>query len=375
MADRSLKVIFCGTTDESRSRSWGKTNAFLLDQLKKNATVIGEIDYGINNRILVFLHRIYCRIFLGQDSFRDSFLNFMMERKFILNYRKFFQKPDVFIHSGKICIPESLENEAIHVLFSDATIMGGIRYNGLKITRRHWKVLTRNNRKYDRRLNLIFTFNEWTRESLINDFSVMPGKVFNMGFGANLEPYNGQKDYNNGLILTVLRRGLEKNKGLFMLLEGFKLARKKNGHLKLAVVGTTLEPMEGVEYYEGFPREKTIELFRKASLFALPATFEPNGMVYPEALASKTPILGLNRLAFPEFSGYGKYGFITEPEPGKIAEAILDAMSDPRKLQKMAAEGQKFAVERYTWNNVVRRSLRTVEEHLQNLSATVEGKS
>ena len=87
-----------------------------------------------------------------------------------------------------------------------------------------------------------------------------------------------------------------------------------------------------------------------ATLFAMPALCEPNGMVYPEALASKTPILVLDRLAFPEFAGGGQHGFIVkEPDAGQCARAILDAFSDPARRQRMAEAGQKFVVENYTW--------------------------
>ena len=358
-----MKIIFCGTTDEIASRSWGKTNTYLLNHLQRQAQVIGTIDYSITNRFLKFLHKIYCRIFLGQQSFRDNFLNFLMERKFIAKYIKLNEKPHVFIHSGVLCIPSSLKTEAAHALFVDATIMGGIKYNNLELSKRHRRVFLRNTQKYESRLNWILTFNEWTAKSLTDDFSVNPDKIHNIGFGANLEPYKGNKDFTNGLILTVLRRGLEKNKGLYLLLEGFELARKTNRNLRLAVVGTTLDPIEGVEYYEGFPRSKTLELFREASLFALPALFEPNGMVYPEALACKTPILGLDRLAFPEFSGYGEYGFIAEPDPEKISETIIQAMDNPGLLEKKAVKGQQFAVERYNWDNVVQKALQIISSH------------
>ena len=69
--------------------------------------------------------------------------------------------------------------------------------------------------------------------------------------------------------------------------------------------------MDGVTYYYNEPRSKTVELLQKATLYVMPAIREPNGITYLEALANKTPIIGLNRFAFPEFCGYGEYGFIS----------------------------------------------------------------
>ena len=89
-------------------------------------------------------------------------------------------------------------------------------------------------------------------------------------------------------------------------------------------------------------------------------------MVYPEALSCKTPILGLNRLAFPEFAGNGKYGFIVdEPCPELIADTILEAMNEPARLEKMGTDGQKFAIERYNWDNVANKMLTIIEKYLK----------
>ena len=91
---------------------------------------------------------------------------------------------------------------------------------------------------------------------------------------------------------------------------------------------------------------------RAATLFTMPALCELNGIVYLEALASQTPILGLDRLALPRrFSGNGRYGFIVKkPEVRDVAMAIVEALKDKKALQRMGAEGQKFAVERYSWS-------------------------
>jgi glycosyltransferase involved in cell wall biosynthesis len=87
----------------------------------------------------------------------------------------------------------------------------------------------------------------------------------------------------------------------------------------------------------------------------MPALCEANGIVYPEALASRTPILGLDRLAFPEFAGHGEFGFIVpEPQPALVAQAILEAFSNPARLQQMGEAGQKFVVENYTWARTAR---------------------
>jgi glycosyltransferase involved in cell wall biosynthesis len=98
------------------------------------------------------------------------------------------------------------------------------------------------------------------------------------------------------------------------------------------------------------------QLFREASLYAMPALVEPWGLVYLEALASKTPILGLRRHAFPEIAGEGRYGFIVDrPTPEAVSEALVHAVSDPQRLRLMGEEGHRHSLSAYSWDRVAER--------------------
>lgn len=206
----------------------------------------------------------------------------------------------------------------------------------------------------------IFTQNEWTRQYLVDHYHVSDNKVINVGFGVNLNFFEGEKDFSKELLLIVLRKGkdIEAIKGLPLLLKAFRLAKQSNPKLRLAVVGTTGEPEEGVEYYYGKSRETTIRLFQDCTLYTMPALSEPNGITYLEALANKTPILGLDRYSVPEFSGYGKYGFYTsDATPEGVSALILKALSDKAKLKRMGEEGQLFVRSKYCWDKVVDKML------------------
>ena len=208
------------------------------------------------------------------------------------------------------------------------------------------------------RAALIFTQNEWMRQCLIKRFDLSPDKVLNVGFGVNLEPYSGDKDYSQENLLIVLRRGTEHYKGLDLLLDAFELLKKKRPQATLSVVGTTAREIAGVSYYEGFPRSKTVELFQRSTLYVMPALREPNGITYLEALANRSPIVGLNRFAFPEFSGYGQWGFSVQNEdPAELANVLNEALSDKERLRAMGEAGQRFVVDRYDWHKVCRNMI------------------
>lgn len=352
------EILFCGSLKNAETSSWDKTNKFLFNAIKKHSNC-KHFDYSITNKLFRKGYSVLAKLLYGSTIIRDPLYDLILEFNFKKQFKKLTINPNLILHSSFLCVPSKLKSTAKHILYTDATIMGAIKYNGFSPSEKALNLFTKETIKYINRLHYVFTFNEWTRKSLIEDFQIEERKVMNVGFGANLNPFYGEKDYSNNHLLIVLRRGLEKNKGLLLLLEAFKIAKKENPAIQLSVVGTTLEPIEGVTYYEGFPREKTIELFQQASLYAMPALFEPNGMVYIEALACKTPILGLNRLAFPEFSGYGKFGYIVEENAWDIAKTILAALNNPEALKKMGEEGQNFVLARYDWNIVVNKIINT----------------
>ena len=194
--------------------------------------------------------------------------------------------------------------------------------------------------------------NEWARQFYIDEYDFPADRILNVGFGINVEPFFGSKDFSRQLMLIVLRPHTEESKGLNLLLAAWPDIRAALPRAELAVVGTDLDDLPpGVTCYFNQPREKTIELMHQATLFAMPALCEPNGIVYPEALASRTPILGLDRLAFPEFAGYGQYGFVVkEPQPAFVARKVVEAFSRPDVLQQMGEDGQKFAIANYSWD-------------------------
>lgn len=222
-----------------------------------------------------------------------------------------------------------------------------------------FKFYLRNYDKYTQesynQMHLIFTQNEWTKQSIIRRFGLQKDKVHNVRFGINIEPYYGKKDYNNELLLIVLREFNHKTKGLDIIIQALPIIQQKFPNVKLAVVGNKIyEHIENVTCYVGYPREKNQELFRQATLYVMPSRNEPNGITYLEALANKTPFVALNRYAAPEFAGYGEWSFLCDQEsPEAISNIICEALADKQRLATMGEKGQQFVLENYKWEKTV----------------------
>jgi glycosyltransferase involved in cell wall biosynthesis len=203
-----------------------------------------------------------------------------------------------------------------------------------------------------------FPTSKYVRDDLINHYQVASQHITVVGTGRGaIEPYEGEKDWANGHILFVAQHRFEEKGGL-LLLEAFKKVQAQKPRIKLVMVGgdkyrALVGNIPNVRVTGFVSKEELQRLFATAVLFAMPALDEPWGLVYLEALACKTPILGLNRKSFPEISRYGKYGFlVASPTPNCVANTIVQALSDVNKLREMGSEGQKYCLKTFSWASV-----------------------
>lgn len=265
------------------------------------------------------------------------------------------------LHLGTFQLPlPKLDPGVEHYLFCDSTWDSWSQYVTTinQYTPKMLNLSDKLERESYAQIKHFFTISQYVRDNLIERYQVEPKRISVVGTGrGKIEPFTGEKDYKNGHILFVAK-GRFKDKGGDLLLEGFKTAQRKNPSLKLVIVGREeyqklADSIPNVTVKGYISWEELQNLFHTAALFAMPALNEPWGLVYLEALACKTPILGLNRNSLPEITCEGKYGFLVdEPTPDCIADTILKAFSEPEKLKQMGAEGQKYCLETFSWNLV-----------------------
>ncbi len=216
---------------------------------------------------------------------------------------------------------------------------------------------------------------EYVRDDLINHYGIAPHRITVVGTGrGKLATFEGNKDYASGHILFVAKARFAE-KGGALLIEAFKRAQQAMPHLKLTVVGQESYREMAVNVpnltFHGYVEWDELQsLFNSAALFAMPATAEPWGLVYLEAMGCKTPILGLNRHAIPEFTDNGRVGFVVDRADAKsIAQIILNAFSDVERLRVMGRESQQRCLQKYTWEIVASHILHTMFHDDENKRA------
>jgi glycosyltransferase involved in cell wall biosynthesis len=217
----------------------------------------------------------------------------------------------------------------------------------------------------------VFTLSHATADDIVRQYHIDPGKVTVTGSGTGpIQPYFGAKDYSSGRILFVAQQRADE-KGVRLLLEAFELVRAASPTASLTIVGGGFRTDEARSFPDRvrvLPHVNLSELqalFEEAALFAMPALYEPWGLVYLEALLCRTPVLGLRRRALPEITENGRFGFlIDEPDREAVAAGILRAISCPNLLASMGSEGQRHVAEQFTWSSTANRILSVAANYM-----------
>lgn len=349
-----MKIVIAAWGEPTDEKVWSKTPSILVKMFQERGVEVSTFNLRqFETPFMKFFSMLLRKIFRVRIMTRSYIVHHYYQHKF-----------DAFVQNSKVgkilyiaehCCKQSYPDIEQYV-YMDSVLRPYYTYD--ELTSDFAKKQLPSYEKIDRQslssMNKIFTQNQWTKDFIIQEYGINKDKVVNIHFGVNLNPLMSKKDYSKNLLLIVLRKGTERLKGLDLLLEAFPLVRNSCPTAELAVVGTNGPHIEGVKYYYNKPRETTVELFKKCTLYTMPALFEPNGITFLEALANKAPIVGLNRFAFPEFSGYGKYGFIVDnADKFSLSQTIITALSDKHRLEIMGLKGQEYVLSNFSWDKTV----------------------
>ncbi len=162
----------------------------------------------------------------------------------------------------------------------------------------------------------------------------------------------------NELILHVGRVAPEKN--LDMLFKSFARLKKKRENAKLMLVGrgpaishcVRTAKLNGIAddvIFSGFVSDEELpEYYAACDAFAITSTFETQGLVVLEAMATGKPVAGIDYRAIPEFVIDGITGYLFRPDDTQGAcsamEKALDSGEDMARNVRMMAKGYSIEV-------------------------------
>ena len=148
---------------------------------------------------------------------------------------------------------------------------------------------------------------------------------------------------------VVLHVGrLSREKRLDIVLRAFRKLRKDLPELRLLVAGSGPAESEyralakelglsDVVVFAGFvPDDVLAKAYATCDMLVLASTFETQGLVVLEAMASGTPVAGIRRRAIPEFVKDGYNGTLFDED--SCAEGIIRCLTDAKALGVNALE-------------------------------------
>lgn len=212
-----------------------------------------------------------------------------------------------------------------------------------------------------RQCKKVFTVGEHVRDKLIDEGLAVPERVLAVGTGRGSIAASPPKDTYGKTVLFVARQRFEEKGGRLMV-EAFRDGRLAAEGASLRLVGQDWyrelsDPACGITGVGAVTWERLRDEFEAADLFAMPALREPWGLVYLEALATSTPIVGLNRLAFRQLSDGGRAGYAIPTATVEAVQSTLrGALADEPVLRSKAAHGYRLGIG-FSWRKVARRIL------------------
>lgn len=386
---REQRLAVSSIGDPRNPRTWSGTPANVINALERQSHSVVAVNAGVSTKLekavlylayqssRLSLYSLNPRSLVYQLSLITSEARSDFSRARIARSRSAARSRSQsraagctkVLHMTTVSLPLStLDSDVSHYLMCDSTWNTMFQFSKSidRYTVRMLREVEELERESFAQIEHFFPTAEYVRDDLIDHYGIEPRRITVVGTGrGNIAAFEGEKDYANGHILCVAKVRFEE-KGGPLLIEAFKIAQAANPKLKLVLVGQEqyrqlLVNTPNVILHGHLSWAELQSLFNGAALYAMPAMSEPWGLVYLEALACKTPLLGMNRNALPEIMQHGRYGFLVdEPKPEQVADALLQAFSDSQRLRQMGETGQKHCLENYSWDHVAAKIARVV---------------
>jgi alpha-maltose-1-phosphate synthase len=268
---------------------------------------------------------------------------------------------DLIVQLQTICTPRSASVRAPYLIYTD---------NTMALTQRLYRPyaqipprMLREWLAFEAQVCLaaekVFTFSEFARSSVIDDYGCAPEHVVAVGAGANqyVDSLTG-KDYSRPRALFV---GSPFDlKGGQTLLAAWKIVHAAVPEAELVIAGPKQDPAPGiasrVQWIGRVSRNELARQYGAASVFVLPSLFDAWGHVFIEAMGYGLPCIGSDCCAMPEIIEHGVSGLVVpRAQPEALAQALIEVLTDPQRAAGMGRAGHARVLRLMTWPRVADR--------------------
>lgn len=347
--------------------SFSYTNESVLAILKKeypnNKIVVIDIweDIIKPTSIHNILHTFYeygPKVFLSKKNLASGLVKNVYIFKKVKSeiYRRLKDIDCLFTLQTQSLFDTSVEGIANYV-YTDHTSLTNEKYPGFnKEKALHNEKWVKCEKSIYNNARLNFTMSSNITNSIVDDYGCSIEKVKCVYAGFNVSRKNldnlSNKRFHSKNILFV---GVDwERKGGPTLEKAFKIILDKYPETTLTIVGCSpIINLNNCIVVGKIPLVEVQQYYEKASIFCLPTTLEPFGIVFLEAMNNKLPIVATDIGAIPDFIKDGKNGYRIQPgESDALAEKLLILLDSPEKCEEFGKYGFYNILEKYSWSNV-----------------------
>ncbi len=230
---------------------------------------------------------------------------------------------------------------------------------------RRWYGFVEMQKRVARRMPRIVTVSESSRRDIVEQMGIEPARLSVVPIGVDHERFRPRPEVAvvPGRIMTTTSSDVPL-KGLVPLLEALAELRLEHPGAHLVVVGRFRE--EGpvprvlarlgldrgaVRFVQGVSDAELVQLYAEAEVAVVPSLYEGFSLPAVEAMAMGTPLVATTGGALPEVVGDdGVAGLLVPPgDPGALSGAIGKVLADRQLGARLATEGRRRVLERFTW--------------------------
>ncbi len=195
------------------------------------------------------------------------------------------------------------------------------------------------------------------KSEIVDAFGIHPDRVDVIHHGVDAEftmgPVTWRPPEVNGKPFVLYIGSYEPRKNLPTLVEAWRAAFPQRD-VELVVVSSDHVP-DDVIGLRGIHSDRLPQLYRAATAFAFPSTYEGFGMPVLEAMACGTPVVAADASSLPEVGGDAAL-YVAPHDVAGWANALARVAADPALRQRLLERGSAN-VRKFQWE-------RSVQEHL-----------
>ncbi len=277
-----------------------------------------------------------------------------------------------FLQIGSLVrIPERL---GLHYVFTDMTVPQAAEHRQFAIGRADpaaIKEATRIQAEVFANAQHIFVAADWTRRSVIKDFSIAPELVTTVYVGSNLVESGQRRRTVAERRRQIMFIGIDwERKGGPLMIDAFRILRKRVPDAELAIVGCSPQiDAPGVNIvgylspHKPENRRRIAELMDESRCLCLLSHFDPMPNAIIEAYSFGLPVVALDTGSRAEVVEHGASGLLCQDErPETVADAMEQLLTDDALVERAGERARQLHVERFNWQAVVGRMCRVIDQ-------------